>query len=359
MRPTGIAALTAYAEATPVHRSFRRRRKGGAITTAMVLALAAGCAHEPQPDAYGNVEATEVVVGAEGSGQLLTFRVQEGDKLAAQATVGEIDRTQLELEREHVAAQRSATASRVTEIGQQIAALGAEREAAIAQRAALAAQHEIAKRAYERIQRLYAQQAATAPQLDEAERELRTLGEQIKAQDRQIAARQQQIEAARAQQLTARRQVTAADAQVQQVGDRIRKSAIVNPIAGTVLATYAKAGEFIQQGEPLYKIADLDSVEVRAYVAETQLARVRLGQAVQVTVDAGTNERTTIPGSVSWISSEAEFTPTPIQTREERADLVYAVKIRVANESGVLKIGMPADIQFTNASGTPGAPPPK
>jgi HlyD family secretion protein len=323
-----------------------------------VSALAAGCARAPEPDAYGNVEATEVVVGAEASGQLLSFTVQEGNKLAAQAKVGDIDRIQLELQSTEAAAQRAATSSRVAEIEQQIGALEAERDAARAQRAALAAQHEIATRAYERVQRLYNQQAATAPQLDQAERDLRTLSEQVRAQDRQIAASGQQINAARAQQVTIRRQVAAADAQIQQIGDRIEKSTIVNPVAGTVLATYAKAGEFVQQGQPLYKIADLEAVEVRAYVGETQLSGVRLGQSVEVTVDTGKDERRTVPGSVSWISSEAEFTPTPIQTREERADLVYAVKIRVANEGGLLKIGMPADVNFQSAetSGTPGTP---
>lgn len=324
----------------------------------ILAALPVGCARAPEPDAYGNVEATEVVVGAEAGGQLLSFTVQEGSKLAAQAKVGEIDRTQLELQHTEAAAQRAATSARVAEIERQIGALEAQRESARAQRAALVAQHEIAKRAYERTSRLYAQQAATAPQLDQAERDLRTLGEQVKSQERQIAAQGQQIEAARAQQVTIRRQVAAADAQIQQIDNRIEKSTIVNPIAGTVLATYARAGEFVQQGQPLYKVADLEAVEVRAYVGETQLSGVRLGQSVEVTIDTGKDERRTVPGSVSWISSEAEFTPTPIQTREERADLVYAVKIRVANEGGLLKIGMPADVNFQSAetSGTPGTP---
>jgi HlyD family secretion protein len=317
--------------------------------------LAAGCARAPEPDAYGNVEATEVVVGAESSGQLISFTVHEGNALAADATVGEIDRTQLELQRTAASAERSATAARVMEIDQQIQALEAQREAAVAQRSALVAQHEIAKRAYERISRLYAQQAATAPQLDQAERDLRTLGEQVTSQDRQITAQGRQIDGARAQQVTIRRQVAAADAQIEQIGDRIRKTAVVNPIAGTVLATYAEAGEFVQQGQPLYKIADLGAVEVRAYIDETQLTAIRLGQAADVTVDSGKDERRSISGTVSWISSQAEFTPTPIQTRDERAELVYAIKIRVANQDGLLKIGMPADVNFSPV-GTPGTP---
>jgi HlyD family secretion protein len=120
-----------------------------------------------------------------------------------------------------------------------------------------------------------------------------------------------------------------------------------------VLTSYAKAGEFVQMGQPLYKIANLDAVEVRAYVTEPQLATVRLGQEARVTIDAGRGPRQTLSGTVAWISSQAEFTPTPIQTREERADLVYAVKIRVRNDKGVLKIGMPADVQFGAGSDSP------
>ena len=233
----------------------------------------------------------------------------------------------------------------------------AERDAAKAQTAALEAQREIARPVYERTQRLFAQHAATAQQLDQAERDTRVLEEQTNAQNDQVKARDghiqehtQQIEAARAQQQTATAQVTSAAAQIAQANERLHKSQITNPIAGTVLTTYAKAGEFVQTGQPLYKIADLDSVEVRAYVTEPQLAQVKLGVAAQVTIDVGGGPRRSLSGTVSWISSEAEFTPTPIQTRDERADLVYAVKIRVPNEAGALKIGMPADVQFQTTS---------
>jgi HlyD family secretion protein len=181
------------------------------------------------------------------------------------------------------------------------------------------------------------------------EEQINAQNDQVKAQESQIEAHTQQIEATRAQQQTATEQVTSASAQIAQVNERLHKSQVINPVAGTVLTTYAKAGEFVQPGQPLYKIANLDSVEVRAYVAEPQLARVKLGVAAQVTIDVG-GQRRSLSGTVSWISSEAEFTPTPIQTREERADLVYAVKIRVPNEAGTLKIGMPADVQFDTTS---------
>jgi HlyD family secretion protein len=343
------------------------RQESAAMVCVFVgLCLAAsGCAHPAEPDAYGNVEATAVVVGAEATGQLITFPIVEGQTLAADAIVGTIDPTQLGLERDQLAAQRAASASRVNEISEQIdvlqaqrAAATAERDAAKAQRAALVAQQEIAQRAHERTQRLFAQQAATAQQLDQAEKDDRVLGEQIKAQDEQITAQDQQIAAltqqmaaTRAQRQTATLRVTSADAQVAQVGERIRKSQVTNPITGTVLATYVKAGEVVQPGQPLYRIANLDAVEVRAYVTEVQLAHVRFGQGAQVSIDVGTNQRQTLSGIVSWVSSQAEFTPTPIQTRDERADLVYAIKVRVPNQEGLLKIGMPADVRFTTPSG--------
>src|SRR5581483_1466457 len=328
-----------------------------------VLAVAVGagsCARQAPPDAYGNVEATEVVVGAEAAGRLVALSVDEGDTLAANASVGAIDATQLHIEREQASAQHGASTSRVDEVRRQIAVLDAQRGAAVAQRAAavaqrgaLASQQEIAQRAYDRTRRLIADQAATAQQLDQAERDVRVLAdqitaqdEQIRAHDRQIAAQADQIRAAQAQERTVRAQAASAEAQVDQVAERIRKTDVRNPIAGTVLTTYAKAGEMVQVGQPLYRIANLRSVDVRAYVSEPQLATIHLGQQAVVSIDRAKAYRQTLGGQVTWISPRAEFTPTPIQTREERADLVYAVKIRVANEQGVLKIGMPVDVRF-------------
>ncbi|HEV7501586.1 MAG TPA: HlyD family efflux transporter periplasmic adaptor subunit, partial [Vicinamibacteria bacterium] len=184
----------------------------------------------------------------------------------------------------------------------------------------------------ERTKRLYAQQAATAQQLDQDEKAYRVLNEQIAT--------------AHAQAATLAHDVEAAEARVAQTTDRIDRGAIRNPTGGTVLATYARAGEVTQSGQPLYRIADLQTVEVRAYVAETQLTSVRVGQIARVSVDVGGGKREVLSGTVSWVSSDAEFTPTPVQTREERADLVYALKIRVGNPAGTLKIGMPADVDF-------------
>lgn len=286
-----------------------------------LMLLGGACSSGPEPDAYGNFEAVEVTVSAEVSGRLLEFDVREGARVVAGDVVGMIDTTTAALERQQAVAQRDAIASRAEEADRQIAVLDA--------------QLGVARRSFERTRRLHAQQAATAQQLDLAEREYRVL-------ERQIAA-------ARAQRRTAAREAEAGDVRVAQMADRIARGAIVNPRAGVVLASHVEAGEMVAAGQALYRIANLDTLELRAYISGNQLGAVRLGTPAEVTVDIGAGERTTLRGVVSWIASEAEFTPTPIQTRDERADLVYAVKIRTANAGGLAKIGMPADVRFGRA----------
>ena len=288
----------------------------------LLFAGSAACGNGSEPDAYGNFEANEVSVSAQTSGQLITFTPVEGAHLAAGATVGLVDTTQLSLERAQMIAQREATSARVAEAGNQIGVYQA--------------QLTIAQRNYERMRRLFEQSAATAQQRDQAERDYRTL----------VA----QIAAARAQQQSVSREVASTAARVAEIADKIRKSRIINPEEGTVLATYAKAGEVVQSGQSLYKIADVDTLILRAYITEKQLSQVRLGQSVQVHVDQGGGSLLTLPGVVRWVSSKAEFTPTPIQTRDERADLVYAVKIYVPNSKGVLKIGMPGDVSLASTA---------
>jgi HlyD family secretion protein len=303
-------------------RSPDRCRPGALLLLALVLPLGAGCGRGHEPEAYGNFETTEVVVSAETAGQLLWFTPDDGQRLDSGALVGVVDTVQLALQRDQMLAQRGASSSRATEVANNIAVLQA--------------QHEIAERGYNRTQRLHEAQAATAQQLDQAERDYRVLGDQI--------------EAAKAQREAARHDVASSSAQIAQIEDRIRRSRITNPRAGTVLTTYVEPGEFVQQGQPLYKLAMLDSMELRAYVTEPQLSLIRIGQPAEVTIDAGNTGRTTLSGTGTWISAEAEITPTPVQTREERADLVYAVKIVVPNREGMLKIGMPADVRFTTST---------
>lgn len=298
------------------------RTVGAAAVALGALGAMAGCDNEPEPDAYGNFEATEVVVSAQTSGQIQSFTPADGMRLERGAVVAVIDTTQLALERQQLTAQRAAIGARGAEVNEQLRVLEV--------------QHDIARRTYERTQRLHAEQAATSQQLDQAERDFRTLGAQI--------------EAVKAQRRSVTMDVASSDARVAQIRDRIAKSTVTNPEAGTVLTTYARAGEVVQPGQPLYKVANLDTLDLRVYVTGNQLAVIRLGQRVQVRVDQGAKRLRTIPGTVTWVSSTAEFTPTPVQTRDERADLVYAVKVRVPNADGVLKIGMPGDVTLGTAT---------
>ncbi len=278
----------------------------------------AACSDERKPDAYGTFEANEVVVSSESTGQLVSFTPTEGVQLSRGAVVGLVDTVQLGLEREQVIAQRQTTSSRSLEVARQIGVLEAQRE--------------IARRAYERTRRLFDQKAATAQQLDQAERDYRVL----------LA----QIQVAHAQQASVSSETNSTNARVAQIGERLSRTRITNPLSGTVLATFVRTGEVVQPGQPLYRIANLDTLTLRAYVSESQLHAIRVGQQVQVNVDGGDGKLIAIPGRLSWVSSKAEFTPTPVQTRDERADLVYAVKVLVPNRAGMLKIGMPADVNL-------------
>jgi HlyD family secretion protein len=272
-------------------------------------------------DAYGNFEATEVTVGAEVGGRLLAFHLEEGDRLEKGALVGTVDTVPLLLERQALVARRAAAASRTKESSSNIAALEV--------------QSTIADRELARTERLIKQSAATAQQQDRAERESRVAKEQLTG--------------ARAARSSANQEVQALEAQVAQIDDRMARSRIVSPQEGTVLARYVEAGEFVQQGQPLFKLASLDSLTFRAYVSNAQLSQLRLNQQVQVGVDRA-DSIAKLPGRIVWIASAAEFTPTPIQTRDERVDQVYAVKILVANREGRLRIGMPGELTLADAA---------
>ncbi len=285
---------------------------------ALLALTLASCAGSDLPDAYGNFEAVEVVVASQMAGPVTRFTVTEGSRVERGAITAIVDTTSYVLDRQQLTAQRTAVAARRAELAEQLKVLDVQRE--------------IAERTLQRTQRLIAQQAATAQQLDQAEREHRTL----------LA----QIEAVRATQRNIGLESDAVEARVTQARDRISRATVVNPLGGTVLATYTREGEFVGAGQPLYKVASLDTLDLRAWISGAQLAAVRIGQVVNVHVDATADSLLTLPGTVTWIASQGEFTPTPVQTRDERTDLVYAIKIRVPNRGGVLKIGMPGDVRF-------------
>ncbi len=299
----------------------------------VAVLLLAACKKTAPADAFGNFEAEEVVVAAETSGQLLRFDLVEGQAVVAKGTAGLVDTIQLGLEQAQLAAQRAGITDHRTEAREQLRALEV--------------QHEIARRTRERVDRLFGSQAATVQQRDQAEREERVLGLQAVS--------------ARAGLARIATETTGLDARVAAVRDRIRRATLTVPVSGTVLATYVRAGEVIQPGQPLYRVAPLDTMTLRAYVTGGQLQAFRIGQVVQVHVDGADGALRAYTGTVSWVSSKAEFTPTPVQTRDERDNLVYAVKVRVANPDGALKIGMPGDMALDAAPGTvpgPAAPGP-
>jgi HlyD family secretion protein len=286
----------------------------------------AGCnGDEAVSDAYGNFEATEVLISSEATGRLLAFDVEEGQTLSAGAVVGLVDTTQLSLQRAQLRAGIEAVRTKMRGVRAQIAVLEAQKRVALTEKA--------------RIAKLLESEAAPRKQWDDI------LG-QIDVLDRRIAS-------VRTQTATIEAEIAALDAQIDQVEDRIARSRIVNPVAGTVLATYAEPHELTAAGKPLYKIADLDVMDLRAYVSGAQLPHLRLGRRVTVLIDENRTENRALEGEVTWIASEAEFTPKLIQTKEERVNLVYAFKVRVPNPDGVLKIGMPGEVRFTEPPPVP------
>ena len=289
------------------------------VSLCLCVSLLAGC-REEKPDAYGNFEATEVVVSAEVGGQLLRFEPDEGERLAGGVLTALVDTGTQSLARQELVSQRAASATRVAE--------------AQAQVRVLRAQLATAREEYARTMRLFRAEAATAQELNRAEGEVRTLEQRIAAAEAAVGAVGQDV--------------GSVDVRVAQAEDRIRKSRVVNPVAGTVLTTYAEAGEYVQPGQPLYKIANLDTLTLRAYVSGAQLPAVRIGAPVRVRVDRDGDALDELPGRVSWVAAQAEFTPTPIQTRDERTEQVYAIRVRVPNPAGRLKIGMPGEVVLKN-----------
>ncbi|MBX7152022.1 HlyD family efflux transporter periplasmic adaptor subunit [bacterium] len=282
------------------------------------IILLVGCSgNNHKSDAYGNFEATEIVVSAEASGKLLAFEIEEGLTIEAGKAVGYVDTVQLELKRAQLLATRQSVSAKVASI--------------LAQIDVLKEQRRVAETDKKRLEKLFGENAATQKQLDD-------VNGQINVIDRQIVS----IET---QNATVLSDVKSLDAQIAQINDQIRKSVIVNPVHGTVLTKFAEPKEIVAYGKPLYKIADLQTMFLRVYISGDQLPHVAIGQKVQVLIDETKSDNQSMEGEVNWISSKAEFTPKIIQTKEERVNMVYAVKIKIQND-GRLKIGMPGEINF-------------
>lgn len=302
--------------------SIRALRRGPLTWIAAVVLLVA-CDDE-RADAYGNFESRDVVVSSQATGVLERFDLTEGDVVDVGRVVALVDTAQLALQ----AIEQSLV----------LEAAGTRGEEARARLRALEAQQHTAQIDYDRSRRLFEQNASTSAELNRLSGALATLAEQAAA--------------ARARVRLAAQEREIGEARLAQLQDRIDRSSVRNPVAGTVLTTMVEPSEFVQAGRPLYAIAPLDSLILRAYVSGNQLSDLRIGGEVTVSYDAGDGSIAQRAGRLTWIASQAEFTPTPIQTRDERVDLVYAVKVTVPNPAGDLKIGMPGELTLVASAGS-------
>lgn len=286
------------------------------IGTLFSVALLAACGRGgDEYDATGTFEATEVTVSAEAAGRLLNFNAEEGTVLHAGNQIGLIDTVQLNLKKLQLEASMKSVQSQRPDLNKQVAATKQ--------------QIATAEREKRRVENLLKAGAANQKQLDDRNSELAVLRKQLSAQTSSLQNSLQSLT----------EQGSSVGIQVAQVIDQLDKCHIVSPIDGTVLAKYTEAGELATIGKPLFKIADMEHIYLRAYITSAQLAEVKLGNKVTVFSDYGEDIRKEYQGTITWISSRSEFTPKTIQTKDERANLVYAVKVAVKND-GNLKIGM-------------------
>lgn len=284
--------------------------------------LSASCTERQQAhDASGTFEAVETIISAEANGAIRALDVEEGQSLTAGQTVGYIDSTQLYLKKRQFQAQINAVLSKKPDIAVQMAALQEQLGQAV--------------REQQRIASMAKADAATPKQLDDANAQVAVIKKQIAAQQSSLGISSSSIT----------QEASPLEIQIAQLEDQLAKSRIVNPVNGTVLVKYAEVNEVVTVGKPLYKIADLSTIILRAYVTGPQFAQLRLNQQVTVLVDDADGNYREYQGTVEWISDKAEFTPKTIQTKDERENLVYAVKIRVKND-GLLKIGMYGEVRF-------------
>lgn len=293
----------------------------GKLSVLLLLLLAAGCSGgRNEYDACGQVEATDVVVSAESGGRIISLNVPEGAVLSKGECVGAIDSVQTYLQKMELIRRRQNAVSRIVDIDRQLAP----------QRSRL----ENLKVDRDRYVNLLAKDAGTQKQVDDIEFQIKVSEGEIDAQLQSYEKNNSGVEA----------ELAMYDVQIAQKEDMLRKCRIVSPISGTVLTRYVEEGETVTSGKPLFRIADMDDIYVRAYFTTSQLAGLALGDKVSVFPDDGSREMKEYEGTVTWISDQAEFTPKNIQTRDERADLVYAVKIALKND-GTVRLGMYAYVK--------------
>ena len=292
------------------------------LTIAGMAAMLAAChSSEKDYDATGTFEATETTVSAEQGGTLLVFALEEGDNLEAGCEVGLIDTTQTWLKIQQAEAAKAVYQSQKPNLEKQIAAT----------RQQLAK----AKTEEQRYRELVADGAAPSKMLDDAANQVLVLQRELEAQVSSLSTNTNALN----------KQMEATDVQMASLGDLLRKCHVVTPLAGTVLEKYVERGEYVTPGKPLFKMGDMNQMFLRAYVTSAQLQHIKVGAQAKVFADYGDGQRQAYDGTVSWISSRSEFTPKTILTDDERADLVYAVKVAVRND-GYIKIGMYGEVKF-------------
>ena len=288
---------------------------------AALLFIAAACNNESTFHASGSFEAVETVISAEATGTLKSFKIEEGQTLEAGQLLGYIDTVQLYLKKKQLESQMEALAAKRPNIAVQLSALQEQLKTAEAEK--------------KRVENLVKSDAATTKQLDDVNAQIAVIKKQIDAQKSTLEISSNGIN----------KDILPLGIQIEQLNDQLQKSRIVNPLAGTVIAKYAEQSEMVATGKPLYKIADLTEIILRVYISANQLPQVKLNQTVKVHTDDGKGGFAETGGVITWISDKAEFTPKTIQTREERANLVYAMKVKVKND-GTFKIGMYGEINF-------------
>ena len=307
------------------------------ITLITALAALIACNHKNNFDATGNFIADEVIVSAQQSGQLISYNVQEGQTLTEGQKVGQINTEVLQLQKQQVEATIATLKNKTLNPDDQAALIQSQYEV---QKAQLEQQqHELS-----RVKQLVAGGAATQKQLDD-------LTAAVSQLQKQLAVTQNQLKASLTNINTQNNSILSQEAPLQKSAQalqtQIEQAAIINPITGTVLVNYALKGEMQTYGKPLYKIANTDTLTLKAYITGNQLPQVKLGQAVTVHTDAAEGEQHTYKGEITYIASKAEFTPKTIQTKDERANLVYAIKVKVKND-GYIKIGMYGEVLFNH-----------
>ncbi len=288
----------------------------------VALLMVSSCSNNNKlSDAYGNFEAVQVTVSAESAGRIHYLNVEEGSQPDSGAVVALVDTADLYLKKLQLQSQKKAIAVRKSSIESQVAVQQQQKQNLMVEK--------------NRVSRLIADKAATAKQLDDINGAIDLVDKQMENINTQNAGIVEEMEIV--------------DRQIAQVNESIRKCYIRNPVKGTVLNKFAEAGEVAAPGRALYKIADLSVMELKVYISGSQLPAVKQGQQVEVLIDKDQKTNRKLTGVVSWISPKAEFTPKIIQTKEERVNLVYGVKIRVPND-GSLKIAMPAEVNFTRVN---------